>query len=273
MELFSRDIDSIAIGRFDGFHLGHQQLFSSLLDSGGILVIHRDSDKYILPPQFTDRLINLPIFRYNLSDIKELQGKEFISKLFSDFPNLKKIVVGYDFFFGNGRDCSAKDLQKSSNCEVEIIDEVMIEGISVHSGKIIELLQTGNIEIANRLLGREYQIIGTHIHEQRIGGEKLVPTINLQYRNFISPKEGIYLSTTILDSREFNSVSFIGDRKTTDDKFALETHILDSEFRGGEFNEVTVKFKKFIRANIKFDTLADLKVAIEKDIEVAKSYI
>jgi len=273
MESSKKIVDSIAIGRFDGFHLGHKGLFQALTKNGAILIIYRKSSEYILPYRFTKNYVDYPIFRYDLDDIRDLDGRQFLEKIFLDFPNLKKIVVGYDFFFGRGRGCSAFDLKNSCRCKVEIIDEVKFNGISIHSGEIIRLLKSGDIESANQLLGRPYSIIGKHIKGQGIGGKLLVPTINIEFQDFVIPKNGVYLTKTHLENGKFFSISFIGKRETTDGNFALETHILDRYVEENNNTLVKVEFIDFIRENRQFQNLQELKMAIDGDVQSAKEIL
>jgi riboflavin kinase/FMN adenylyltransferase len=266
-----QEVKSIAIGRFDGFHLGHKRLFQKLDNFGAILMIDKERDFFILPRKFANRYIDLPIFKYQLSTIRDLDGRDFIERLRRDFPSLKKVVVGYDFRFGRDRKFSAFDLKEFSDLDIEIVDEVLVQNISVHSGEIIKRLKNGEIDIAKKLLGRNFSIIGEHEKGQGLGKREFVPTINIKFEKFVSPKEGVYLSKTVLKGEIFDSISFVGIRETTDGSFALETHILDRDLEVENFGEVEVFFTKFIRENRKFSNLADLKEQISKDISIAKS--
>jgi len=273
MKLFINNIDSIAIGKFDGIHLGHQKLFSKLEKNGAIVIIDKERDRYLLPKQYFSRYTDIPIFRYLLTDIRELNGKEFIKKLEIDFPDLKEVIVGYDFKFGNGRNCSIQELKKYSNFKITVIDEVKSGNISIHSGEIIRRLKSGEIELANRFLGRQFSIIGKHIKGQGVGKRSLVPTINIDCSEFISPKNGVYLTETVLKSGTYKSISFLGVRETTDNKFSLETYILDRECKDIDFGEVKTRFIKYIRDNKKFQNLESLKNQILEDIKIANSYL
>jgi riboflavin kinase/FMN adenylyltransferase len=268
--LSRRDIDSIAIGKFDSFHLGHQALFKDISENGAILVIDRKYEDYLLPPKYRDRFIDFPIFSYNLEDIFSLSGEDFIDKLSEDFPNLSHIVVGYDFRFGKGREQSAEDLQNLFSKTVTVVDEVKIDSISVHSAEIRKRVLNGEMDVANRLLGRNYSIIGEHFRDRGVGSRELFPTINVSYFQFTSPKSGVYASKTKLEGEIYDSISFIGNRTSTDKNFALETHILDKKLPDREFGEVEIEFLEYIRENREFGNLKELKNQIEKDIERAK---
>ncbi|MEJ2498223.1 MAG: riboflavin kinase [Sulfurovaceae bacterium] len=132
-----------------------------------------------------------------------------------------------------------------------------------------ETLEAGNIKVANRLLGRAYKICGTVIAGQGVGKKQLVPTINLKVQDYILPKEGVYVTQTVIDGICYESVSFIGHRESTDGSFAVETHILDKDIQA-VFEKVEIVFLDFIRENRKFDDLDRLKKQIDLDIKTAR---
>ncbi len=273
------EIDSIAIGRFNGFHLGHRTLFHNLIGNGAILMIERDSKEYILPREHSFRYIDLPIFKYELIDVRELSGEDFVRKIVLDFPNLKRIVVGYDFRFAKNRDSSASDLVNILkiklnllNCEVLIVDEVLVEGISVHSAEILKQLRNGEIEIANKLLSRNYTIIGKEIRGQGLGKNALFPTINLDIGLFAKPMAGSYITETEINNKIYKSVTFIGVR-STDDNESIETHLIDTNLNINNFiDEIKIIFYKFIRGREHFNELDSLKKAINGDINIARNF-
>lgn len=255
-------IKSLAIGHFDGIHLGHKALFSYCYD-GGILVI--ENDRLKLTPK-RESFINLPIFYKNINDIKNLSPEEFIKLLKNEFVNLKKIVVGYDFKFGKNRSADAIFLKNIFDGEVVIVNEKKINNISVHSEKIREFLKKANIKMANLLLDRVYEIKGNLIKGQGLGKKELFSTINLDTSNYFLPKNGVYATFTNLNNKDFKSVTFIGNRLSTDDKFSVETHIIEPFSEDKINGKITIKFKDFIRDNKKFENLNELKFQISKDI-------
>ncbi len=261
-------IDAIAIGAFDGMHVGHQELFKRLGPKGAVVVIEKGTAS-LTPGKERCRYVQYPCIFFELSQIKELDAAGFLALLKKRLPNLKKIVVGYDFAFGRDRRYSIADLRKWFDGEVEVVDEVKVDGFAVHSRVIKELIQNGAIEKANRLLGRLYCIRGVVVPGQGIAKKELLPTINLKVSNFLLPKEGVYATETIIDGKRYSSVTFIGKRVTTDGKFALETHLIDTDLADTPEN-IEICFKAFLRQNRKFDSLQELKLQIQKDIERAR---
>jgi len=261
--------DSIALGGFDGMHLGHQELFKQLGDDGAIVVIENGYST-LTPDGIRERHTSYPILYLQLEKIKHLEADAFIELLRDYFPDLKKIVVGYDFHFGKDRKYSAEYLQKVCKADVKIVNEVKIDGISVHSRFIREMIRSGEIKQANKLLGYNYTMIGSLEKGQGIGSKELVATINIQTEHFEIPKEGVYVTLTRIDDEEHfhPSVSFIGHRVSTDGSFAIESHIIDGEVECRRKAEIS--FIHFLRPNRKFETLQALKEQIQKDINMAK---
>ena len=259
---------AIAIGGFDGMHIGHQALFNELGEHGSIVVIETGYAN-LTPAQNREKFSSASIHYLILDDIRHLDGEGFIELLKDTFPKLEKIVVGYDFHFGKDRKYSFEDLKTMFEGEVVIVDEVQHNNDSVHSHKIRTKLQIGDIKGANAFLGHNYTIVGKHISGQGIGAKELVATINIEAKEFLMPKEGVYATLTRIDKEEHfhPSVSFVGHRVTTDGSFAIESHVLDGKVECKD--KIEISFVSFIRNNEKFDNLQDLKKAIDKDINIA----
>lgn len=263
-------VKTIAIGGFDGMHIAHQELFNNLGIAGAIVSIETGYAS-LTPKNYRQEYSKYPIFYYDLESIKKLTGKEFIELLQKEFENLEKIVVGFDFAFGKDRKCTTSDLKKLFNGEVVVVLEIKLDNFPVHSRYIREFLKDGLIEKANYFLGKEYKIYGKHISGQGIGKSDFVPTINLQIDEFLLPKSGVYITITTFDNIEYESVSFIGNRSSTDNLFAIETHILNKDINT-KSEIVAIKFLQKIRDNRKFDSFLELKNEILKDIDIAKKY-
>lgn len=260
-----KNVRAIAIGGFDGMHLGHQALFSELGESGCIVVIETGYAN-LTPKKERENFTKHSIFYLELDTIRHLDGAGFVAFLQETFPRLEKIVVGYDFHFGKDRKYSYDDLRALFSGVVVVVDEVSHDGDSIHSHKIRTKLSIGDIKGANSFLGHNYTIRGEHISGQGIGKKELVATINITTNGFLVPKEGVYATLTRIDDEEHYhpSVSFVGHRVSTDGSFAIESHILDGEVECKE--RAAISFVAFLRKNEKFETLELLKAAIKKDI-------
>ncbi len=262
--------DSIAIGGFDGMHVGHQELFKALGDNGCVVVIDTNYAS-LTPKKDRKKFTKYPIVYLKLDDIRNQNAKEFIAFLKTKFIALKKIVIGYDFHFGKNRQYNIQNLKNLFNGKVVVIKEVKVANQSVHSHVIREKLSQGDIKIVSAFLGRNYQIRGKVVSGQGIGKKELVATINLDIKDYYLPKEGVYATLTCIDNQVYfyPSVTFIGHRISVDGSFAVETHILDKEVQCNK--NATISFINFIRKNKKFNTLLELKNQIKKDIDSVKA--
>lgn len=260
-------IDTVAIGGFDGMHRGHQELFARLGKNGAIVAIETGYAN-LTPQKYRQIYSTHPIHYLELDAIRELEGREFVEFLSRKFRSLKRIVVGYDFCFGKDRKYCIEDLREFFDGDVEVVDEVCINGEAVHSRVIREYIRSGDIKRANTLLAHNYTIWGELVKGQGLGKKELYATLNLSTEGFLLPYEGVYATLTRVDEILYPSVSFVGKRVSTDGSFAIESHILDHEISCQ--NGVAVSFVAFIRENRKFDDLDLLKKAIGEDIKMAK---
>ncbi len=265
---YNNDIKSIAIGSFDGIHIAHR----ALIDKADALVIIERNGGYLTSGYKRSKYTSKICCFYHFNVIKGLTPEAFVQKLKTDFPKLEKIVVGYDFVFGKERVGNTKVLQELFDGEVEVVEEVSIDGVSVHSRTIKQYLKEGNIAMVNKLLGRTYSIDGEVVSGQGLGKTELVPTLNLNVKEYQLPLEGVYATRTKVRGKWLDSVSFLGHRVTTDDSFAVETHVLEQDI-GEVHGSVEMEFVDFIRSNQKFETLDALKKQILEDIAKAKEML
>lgn len=264
----TNSIKSIAIGSFDGIHQGHRVLIGQV---EAIVIIERNGG-YLTPGYKRSFCVEQPCFFYHFDKIKSLRAKDFVARLKEDFPQLETMVVGYDFGFGYKKEGDSTLLQELFDGEVIVVKEVKSSDISVHSRTIRSYIAQGNIKLVNHLLGRLFTIYGQIISGQGLGKNELVPTLNLKVYDYDLPKEGVYATRTKIGAEWLDSVTFLGHRVTTDDAYAIETHVLDKDI-GVVTGSVWVAFVDFIRKNQKFDGLEVLKKQIRDDIEKAKQIL
>jgi len=260
------EVKSLAIGRFDGLHLGHFAILRALDENGAALVIKTGNS--VLTPN-REEFLEIPCFYYDLSAIRTMSASEFVALLKRDFPNLRKIAVGFDFRFAHNRSAGISELKSLFDGEIYAVDEFKIDGVGVHSKKIKEFLSTGNLALAAKFLGRNYSVKGVQIRGQGLGSKELFATLNLDTSPYFLPKNGVYATIFRDGKNSYKSVTFIGIRETTDTKFSVETHILD-DFKTCAGEIFTLEFIKFIRENRKFENLTALKNQISNDIKSAK---
>jgi riboflavin kinase/FMN adenylyltransferase len=261
-------VTSIAIGGFDGLHIAHQELISNLDKDGALFIIDRGGVG-LTPHKYRCRYTEKACFLVDLEDLKWMSALEFINYLKDEFVNLKKIVVGYDFRFAKDREGDSLLLKSLFNGQVIVVGEIKKDGVSVHSRVIKDMLKLHDIDSANTLLGRSYSINARVIKGQGIGKKELYATLNLDVGEFFLPSNGVYATYSKIDDRIYKSVTFIGNRVSTDGSFSVETHILDVEITK-VIKMIEVIFIGFIRKNRKFDDLSLLKSQINDDISVSK---
>lgn len=265
------EITSIAIGKFDSLHKGHMKVISNLDSQGALLIIGSHFNNSIVPLEYKERLLEIPIFILSLEMVKNMGTEEFNNLLKVIFPNLIKVVVGYDFRYGKGRTGNPKDLKKTFD-SVVVVEKMTLNGKPIHTTYIKKMIDDTNFEVARDLIGRDYSLSGKIVSGQGLGKKELFPTINIDATNFYSPPNGVYASQTLLDNKYYDSISFVGHRYISDNKFAVETHLIGMESVDLEgIDEASILFIEKIRDNIKFDKVSLLKARIEKDIEEAMS--
>ncbi|MGI0406502.1 bifunctional riboflavin kinase/FAD synthetase [Helicobacter himalayensis] len=286
----AHNITSLAIGKFDGMHLAHRALLGRLDSQGALLCIETSESCTLTPKHTKERYTKYPIFYLPLSAIKNLSGAEFARFIIQHFTNLKKLVVGYDFRFGKDRAFGASDLEfLLPQLEIVVVEEFCVNEIGVHSSLIKEFIATGNFKMANALLGRAYSILGASVQGQNLGSKELFATINIQCNGYFLPENGVYatLSKITCDDmqdskthtllapfadRYLKSVSFIGNRLSTDRAFSIETHILDT-FIPTLPPILEISFIQKLRDNRHFQNRHELKNQIAIDIAQAKNLL
>ena len=242
------------IGGFDGMHIAHQELIKR---AQKLIIIEKGSN--LTPDNDRCDYTNLPCVFYKLEEIKHLLPLQFIELLKNQ--DIKKIVIGEDFRFGKDKQGGIALLKK--HFEVEVIKEIKLENIPVHSRVIREFIKNKKIKKANKFLGHLYKIKGKKIKGQGLGSKKLVPTINIKpIKNYLIPPNGVYITLT----NKLPSLTFIGIR-STDNNFSIETYILNDNFI--KDNLIIIEFLDFLRENKAISNLEELKRLINNDIKKA----
>lgn len=287
--LASRQITSLAIGKFDGLHLGHRKLLELLGDRGAVLIIDKVIEQNLIShnpsvqnqgflTSLQDRLDRLPNAHVvEFASVAHMSGEEFVATLLESLPSLETIIVGYDFRFGRDRLCGADDLghlceirQSSQGRAIEaiIVPKVCYGEIPLHASVIKDFVRHGDIAVANAMLGWCYSVSGEVVRGQGIASKELFPTINIRAQGYVLPASGVY--ATRVDGKM--AVSFFGHRVSTDGTYAIESHIIDSEITQAP-EQLTIQMYKKIRENRRFDSLQELKAQIECDIKQAREIL
>ena len=284
----------IAIGNFDGLHLGHQKVINEAKRRAKInklpfgvmtfepipvmffnkkLKNHRinslEQKKIFLKKLKIDFLI---IIKFN-KNFSTLSAEKFIKKIIYEKTKCRYLYVSRNFKFGYKRQGNIKTLRKFE----KLFDYKRVVTTSykkkkriISSTKIRQNISAGKIEKANKLLGRNWSIEGKVIKGQKRGRQIGFPTCNLKLRNYIIPKLGVYAVRVSNKNFNKNGIANIGYRPTFNGQsLLLETNIFG--FKKNLYNKViNISFKKFIRPEKKFKNLEYLKKQIKLDIKQAK---
>ena len=276
----------VCIGGFDGIHLAHQQLFKKTMNISTkfdivtfevIPKIYFNEDlKPLISNEGRERIFSTfnpqNLVYLNFENFNKISQEQFCNYLKNNLK-VKKIVVGKDFKFGKNRSGDITTLIHFFGEEnIFLLDDFLIDNEKVSSTKIRYYLSNGDIEKANNYLGREFSLIGTVIEGKKIGRSIGFPTANLSLdQDTFIPNFGVYAGKIYIDKNIFNTIVNIGLNPTVDDQATLkiEAHIFD--FSSDIYNsKVEISLNKFIRKEIKFKNIDELKVQISEDIKTAK---
>ena len=277
---------AIAIGNFDGLHLGHQLIFrrlALLADSRELktlILTFRPNPKIFfgrdLPLIFTDEQKNEALQKQNSGDFLFLPFAEIADFTAADFLRrvlirkfcMNTLVVGENFRFGSGRVGGIDFLTRSassSGFKLEVVPPLRIDEERVSSSRIRDMLKNGNVSDAARLLGRDYYIDGRVVEGARRGRELGFPTINLETENQLLPR-GVFSTCVEWNQRLFPSVTNIGYSPTFSREFKqVETHILGFD-RQIYHQRVRIHFRRKLREEFRFKDGEELVKQIRRDI-------
>ena len=288
----------IALGFFDGLHIGHSALMKKTLEVGAAedlipSVITFDMHPLSLISGETVPLINSPedraglihrvfgiddiIFLHFDKDTSNMPWDEFIGHLVTEF-GARRLVAGHDFRFGSGGKGNSELLaQKCIELGVgcDIIPEVKYDGVTSSSTYIRKLISDGDMERANAFLGHPHVLTDVVRYGYKLGRTLGTPTINMCFQNgVLVPAFGVYATKVYLgDGGEHIGVTNVGVRPTVDnsDQITAETHILN--YQGNLYGrQVRIEFHTRLRPEVKFSDINRLKEQIHKDCETAQSY-
>ncbi len=275
---------AIALGTFDGVHLGHKVVLETAVNSGlfPVAVVfsippkaYLKNEKIILSDlSEKTRLIKetgvKELHYLDFSKIKDVSATDFF-KFLKEKYNPKIMVCGFNYTFG--KDCSGDTVQLKKLCDengitLKVVDKISAFGQVVSSSRIRDLLKNGNCETAAKLMGHPFSVSGKVLHGDKRGRQMDFPTINqlLNERTALL-KFGVYMSKMIIDGKEYYGMTNIGYRPTFPSNTPLcETHLFD--FSGDLYGKnLRLYLLRFIRDEQKFSGLDELKNALERDKE------
>ena len=287
----------LAIGVFDGVHLGHQQIIRQAIadarqHEGIALVVTFDKHPNTVvapsrvPPLIysqpqktraieslgTGALLEIP-FTYEFS---QQTGDQFIRSLARDLGRIQSICVGADFVFGHKRSGNVallKTLGVELDYQVHGLAAVALDGQTVSSTRIREVIRAGDFDAASQMLGRAYALAGKVIPGDQLGHKLGFPTANLDTTGLLLPSNGVYAAHAAIGGQTYRAVLNIGIRPTVSQPTPvprMEVHLLDfsNELYG---QEMEITFATKLRDEKRFSSLEELKSQIASDITTARS--
>lgn len=288
---------AVAIGKFDGVHIGHRRLLEEILarkekglaacvftfdpppavlfgSSDGKELTTREEKRKLFEKVGVDILIEFPLSFETAAILPE----DFARKILAKQMNAKFIAAGTDLSFGAKGAGNAKLLQELSpelGFEVKTIEKVCIQGMEVNSTYIREQLKEGNMETVEAFLGTPYTIMGTVMHGNRIGRTIGFPTVNLlPEETKLLPPKGVYYSEVLFKGRKYRAISNVGCKPTVTDEciMGVESYLYDFEDEIYD-EEIEVYLHAFKRPEQKFAGLEELKKQLQQDMEDGRFFL
>ncbi|HFI0019488.1 TPA: bifunctional riboflavin kinase/FAD synthetase [Streptococcus suis] len=286
-ELQKEEPTVLVLGYFDGIHLGHKALFErarKVADERGLtvtvltypesprlafsrftpeLLLHLTSQEQrhlLLEKNGVDQLVMTPF----TSEFASNTPAEFIERYVKGL-NAQALVAGFDYHFGNCR-ADVQDLMELFDGQVEIVSEVSLSGEKVSSTRIRQAIQSGDVSLANQLLGYPFMTEGIVVHGDARGRTIGYPTANLApFDRVHLPSEGVYVAEVEVDGKRYRAMTSVGKNVTFDGtELRIEAHIFGFDrFIYGE--KMTIFWLEKIRDMVKFDGIEGLMEQMKSD--------
>lgn len=281
----------VAIGKFDGIHVGHQSILKAMLkykewdyqtvvftfDKPPASLLGREAQKDLSTKEEKrdafckkgmDYVIEFPF----TEETCKIEPEDFIRTILKEQLMAKAVVAGPDLRFGykgRGDEEMLKEEGARLGIEVAVLPKATYNGKEISSTYVRKEVEKGNMDVVRELLGEPYSVYGKVVHGNHLGHKIGMPTVNMiPPSNKLLPKSGVYLSKTICCGQVYNSISNIGYKPTVSEErqIGLETHIYDFQKDIYEEN-VKVLLLKHMRDEKKFSGVEELKEVLERDKE------
>jgi riboflavin kinase/FMN adenylyltransferase len=287
---------SVTIGNFDGLHLGHRRILVDLVQTAAtsrtasvvmtflphpLQVLHPGrAPKLIIPTEDKiARIASLGVDYLLLvkfdEELSRLSGEGFIREILVDSLRIQHVFVGHNFVFGHKRSGNVALLEalgRELDYTVHVIPPVAVRGSRVSSTGIRDLIRSGRISQANRLLGRYYTLQGRVVAGKGLGRTVLFPTLNLEAQNEILPGNGVYATLAIFEGKSHTAVTNVGTRPTVSGTgVSVETHLLQHTPEAPP-STLELQFLHRLRNEQRFPSVEELRRQIAKDITRAKRF-
>lgn len=286
----------LALGFFDGLHLGHQQLIKdakkialkkklplmvmTFEQHPQVILNPKKSFRYLSTNNEKEKLleelgVDYLVFLEFTPEFSKLTPEEFIKNVILKLK-AQVIVAGFDYTYGSEKTvANMENLPKfaAGRFEVKMEPKQSYANEKISSSRIKKAILEGDFDLANKLLGHPYELSGEIVHGFRRGHELGFPTANLELKDQkLIPKSGVYATRTLIDNKWYDSMTSVGYNDTFENKeLTVETHLFgfDEEAYG---KQMTIAWYKYMRGNIKFAGIPELKAQLKKDQENIQNY-
>ena len=284
----------VALGMFDGVHLGHRALITRLLEEakrlravpvvftfsnhplevlgGNVRLLSGIRERNMLLRSLgAEEVESVPFTR----EMAHLSTEQFVD-LLGEKWNVRGLVVGYNYTCGDRGTGTPETLRQIGDVRgfsVSVVEPVLFEGEPVSSTRIREAVERGDVTLAETLLKRRYTLTGTIVQNKRIGRRIGFPTANIeQDPRRVIPADGVYATFAFVGGAAYRAVTNIGTNPSVHgEKLTIETHLID--FNADIYGQqLTIAFRKRLRGEAMFDSLDALKEQIRLDVEAAANY-
>ena len=287
----------LALGMFDGVHLGHQKVILDAVKKSGQLnalstIVTFSAHPQLITARTPSKSITSLDDRLSLfeelgiqavlvlnfdEELSRMSAEDYIKTVLVNALNAKSISIGYDHKFGAQKKGDDKLLElygKQYNYDVTVLPPVTLDGQIISSSVIRKLISIGDVSSASKLLGRPFSIKGCVIKGKQRGKKLGFPTANLPFPdNIIAPAAGVYSGMVEIDGSSYYAVINFGKRPTFGDlkEDLIEAHVLN--YDGDLYDKsIEVSFLKKLRNEIKFNSETELKQQIMEDCRLATLY-
>ena len=287
----------LTLGVFDGLHLGHQLIISTVVGraraAGAVptVITFDPHPRAVLHPESAPPLLQTfdqkveafgvlgieqtIVIRFT-REFAEVRAAEFLRDVVHERLHAKEVYLGRGFAFGRGREGDIGLLRRASlelGFFADEVPEVRLRGSRISSSRIRGLLSEGRVNLARRMLGRPYGVEGRVVRGQERGRLLGFPTANLQPRNRVIPRAGVYVTATLVEGAWRKSVTNVGVRPTFESgaEPSIETFVMDWD--GDLYGDVVrVRFLRRLRDERRFSSVEELKRQIDADVARARQF-
>ena len=286
----------LAIGFFDGVHLGHQQIIRQTINDARqhgalalVLTFDQHPNTVVAPARVPPLIYSLPqklrtiealgpeallVIHFDKA-FSQKSGEEFVRELAGAWNGIQSVCVGANFVFGHKRGGNVQLLTKLGSelrFQVHGLAAVALDGKAVSSTRIRDAIGNGELDLAGQMLGRAYSIAGRVMEGDKLGHKLGFPTANLDVAGLALPPKGVYSAGAIVRGSSHRAVLNIGIRPTlcnANPPLRVEVHLLD--FDGNLYGEeLEIVFGEKFRDEKKFSSVEELKAQIAQDVERAR---